>query len=187
MRFFYKLPTIELLPVENENFVPVMYKVWDRCQVHMQCPHVWFLLALQCQADYDFRLGCPYPFLVDPTRKLNKLTRLVVFKREECEMYHMSYVRSDIGRKIANVSNRGNMTDLATFASKFLAWTPGKPIVLPHAYWQKHFTKWEERPNLFNIPFQDNGTHGIVVGKVVGARPASGGAAAAGAGKKKKK
>ena len=39
--------------------------------------------CLQCKAEYDFRLGCPYPFLVDPTRKLNKLTRLVVFERDE--------------------------------------------------------------------------------------------------------
>jgi len=113
MRYYFKHPCWELLPFDNINFVPAIYRVpWvvfvcvaGTARMSFSC-----FFCGQCREDFDFRLACPYPFLIDPTRKLNKLTRLVLFERSELEMHHMSYVRQDIVAKIQNVSNRGNFT-----------------------------------------------------------------------------
>jgi hypothetical protein len=87
MRFFFRFPTEELLPHDDLNHVPVLYKIAD---------------------NMPFRLACPYPALLDPTRKLENLRRFHIFERNEVEMYHYSMVREHIQSKLINVSNRQN-------------------------------------------------------------------------------
>jgi hypothetical protein len=62
MRFYFRDPRWELRPLDELNYVPTLYRV---------------------DAAMPFRLACPYPFVIDPTRKLHNCVRLVEFKRDE--------------------------------------------------------------------------------------------------------
>lgn len=41
----------------------------------------------------QFRMGAPFPVLVDPTRRINGKNNALIFERDDIEMHHMSYVR----------------------------------------------------------------------------------------------
>ena len=62
MRLYYRDPRWELLPQDNVNYVPAIYRM---------APSMMF------------RLAVPFPFVIDPTRKLHNCTRLVEFDREQ--------------------------------------------------------------------------------------------------------
>lgn len=141
MRYYFKHPQWELLPQDNLNFVPAIYK---------------------CVEEYDFRVGCPYPFLIDPTRKLNALTRLKVFKRSELEMHHYALVRNDVARKVLNTSNRGNYSALTEFVAAFAAWKPGNKPVHPHPYFAELFKRSAVVDNPFGIQVREDAASGIV-------------------------
>ena len=131
MRYFYKYPTCELLPHDDVNHVPVMYA---------------------CRADMPFRLGSPYPYLIDPTRRVDGCRLLHVCERKDLEMFHYSFVRSNIQSKLVNVSNRGNYREnLQEFVESFMSWRPSDPIRHPHPYFKELFQKTEIVPNWFHI------------------------------------
>lgn len=74
-----------------------------------------------------------YPVLLDPTRRLENTQKFHLFDRNDVEMYHMTFVRKDIGMKMTNVSNRANYSmSLDKFVQEFEAWTPNKGILHPH-------------------------------------------------------
>lgn len=83
LRTFYKEPTLQLLPTE-EYYVPLFHRLTP-----------------------ETKTGVKYPVLVDPTRGLSGKTFLE-FSRSEIEMYHYSFIRNDIGRKLRNSSARKN-------------------------------------------------------------------------------
>lgn len=62
MRTYFRDPRWELRPPDDLNYVPVFHAVDDRMQ---------------------YRVGCPFPFVVDPTRKLHNAVRVLEFKRDQ--------------------------------------------------------------------------------------------------------
>ena len=87
MRYFFRRPEWELLPRDDVNHV---------------------MMICKCSWTMPLRLACPYPVLMDPTRKVYHAERFHVFTRADVEMWHFSYVRRDIRSKLKNVSNRSN-------------------------------------------------------------------------------
>eukprot|EP00937_MAST-01D_sp_MAST-1D-sp2_P007130 g7130.t1 len=136
MRYFFKWPELELTPPDELNCVPVLYRI----AAHM-----------------PFRLACPYPCLIDPTRKLENLRRLHVAERGEVQMYHYSFVRRDMRAKLLNVSNRQNYVGggeahaLERWAARFAAWQPRDGVMHPHPFYEKAFTGVRRVPNWFAI------------------------------------
>eukprot|EP00824_Muranothrix_gubernata_P026181 TRINITY_DN89_c1_g4_i1.p2 TRINITY_DN89_c1_g4~~TRINITY_DN89_c1_g4_i1.p2 ORF type:complete len:293 (-),score=39.45 TRINITY_DN89_c1_g4_i1:105-983(-) len=132
MRFYYKEPTIELLPRDDLSLVPAICRLRD---------------------DGPLRLAAPFPIVVDPTRRVDNLDpkRFRVLPRSELEMHHMSFVRRDIRRKVANVSNHSNYRDVETFLAAFASWRPGDPVVLPHPFYQRTFSYVAMRKNVFGV------------------------------------
>lgn len=134
MRCYYKLPTCELLPRDDTNYVPVMYR---------------------CASWLPFRLGAPYPFLCDPTRKTENLRRLLVFPREELEMHHFSWIRRDPSTKVRNSSNCGSFQNVEEWLQNFSTWQPGCGVrpPLPHPTFAKMYTSVGpcEVPGAFGI------------------------------------
>ena len=136
MRFYFRRPEWEMLPRDDNNYVPAIYK----CVPHM-----------------PFRLASPYPLLLDPTRRLHYLTRLHIAPRDELEMHHFSFVRADIRPKLMNVTNRGNYEDVELFYRRFQAWKPGDAVIHPHPYFRKLWQEAHVCDNEFGIdlaPFQ---------------------------------
>ena len=84
---FFKFPECELLPLDETNYVSVLFEI---------------------KPQMPFRLSVPYPYMIDPTRKLENCRLLYVCPREELVMYHYSFVRKSIESKLMNVSNRNN-------------------------------------------------------------------------------
>jgi len=135
MRYFFKEPTYQLMPHDEINSVTLIYKIKDKS---------------------EFKLACSLPnpgILVDPTRRLDNLSNFKLFERDIIEMYHMSFVRKDMRRKMMNVSNRGNYqyNDLESFLQKFETWTPENGILHPHPFFQSHYKYIETIPNYFDI------------------------------------
>ena len=62
MRFYFRDPRWQLVPHDELNYVPVLFRA---------------------SPDMPYRLACPFPFLVDPTRKLHNCLRITEFTRDE--------------------------------------------------------------------------------------------------------
>ena len=138
MRFFFKFPRCELLPKDDNNYVTAIFKV---------------------DPDMPLRLAHPYAnLLIDPTRRMFGATQLLVCTRNELEMYHYSFVRLNIAKKIMNVTNRGNYNqhELNEFIQRFPKWTQGLPVVHPHPYFKETFQTTRMVPNWFNIDVGDS-------------------------------
>ena len=131
MRYFYKYPTVELIPRDELNYVAVLYEIKE---------------------NMPFKLGSPYPYLIDPTRKVDGLRLLYACERDELEMYHYSFVRKNISSKLLNVSNRGNYhQNLHSFMEHFSKWKPNEPLHHPHPYFRELFKDSKIVSNYFKI------------------------------------
>ena len=127
MKTFYKFPTEEILP-PDEYFVPLFYKITpENCYI----------------------LNAPTPVVVDPTRSISTATYRI-FTREEVEMYHMSYVRKDIGKKLRNSSAAVNFADkIPLLIEAYQKWQPGDPVLL--AGKQLEYRSTHTVPAIFTI------------------------------------
>jgi hypothetical protein len=85
---YYKEPIYRLDPKE-EYYVSLLFKI---------------------EEGKEFVLGHPFPVVVDPTRRM-KSTNCKIFKREEIEMHHLSYVRKNIASKFNNSSAKVNFVN----------------------------------------------------------------------------
>lgn len=85
MKTYYKEPFLQLSPPE-EYYVSLFYKINKNTK-------------------YEF--NCFTPVLVDPTRRIVN-GNYKIYKRNEVEMHHMSYVRENIDLKLRNSSARVN-------------------------------------------------------------------------------
>ncbi len=88
MRLFLKDSTYEYFPYDNFQVVPFI-----------------------CRCDASVKLALAAPFasmMADPTRRPEPLGNFFFFERGLVEMYHYSFVRLDMRKKFASVSNRGN-------------------------------------------------------------------------------
>jgi hypothetical protein len=104
------------------------------------------------EPDASFRLAAPYPVLLDPTRRIEPYKKFYLFDRGEVEMYHMTFVRKNIRKKLENVSNRGNYRDVEEFLRRFESWTgPEMGVLHPHPVIGKLFTEIRTVPNFFDI------------------------------------
>eukprot|EP00760_Papus_ankaliazontas_P014331 PhM_4_TR16056/c0_g3_i1/m.98509 len=178
MRYFFKRPQYELLPLDDVNCVSMLTRL-DRVVPKKMC----------------YMLAHPYPMLIDPTRRLQGTNMKVhCFLRDASdpeapserrrdkdkdeqgpavEMYHYSFVRTrqNIVRKLMNVSNRGNygvVVDSSTTGGvspldhlpaeirdkvkKMDEWEGVGTIPHPHPTMSQHYKAVRKLPNLFNVP-----------------------------------
>ena len=134
MRYFFKFPECELLPLDETNYVSVLFEI---------------------KPQMPFRLSVPDPYMIDPTRKLENCRLLYVCPREELVMYHYSFVRKSIESKLMNVSNRNNYIKTQEFIRKFHSWTPSDAPIHPHPYFSKLYQKVAIVDNFFDIGFNN--------------------------------
>jgi len=84
MKTFYKKVIYQVTPSESYH-VPLFYKVNENTK-------------------FNFEFVPPYPVHIDPSRRI-KSGYCRIYTRKEIQMYHYSYVRSDIVSKINNSSS----------------------------------------------------------------------------------
>lgn len=109
MRTYFKDPKFEIRPM-NEYYVSVIFKI---------------------SPNNEFVIGKQSPVLVDPTRRMNSTTPLIM-KREDLEMYHMSYVRKNIKTKLENSSSKSAFTDVEGFLRMFNNYNVGDKFFTTH-------------------------------------------------------
>jgi hypothetical protein len=127
MSTYYKTPTHRLDPKED-YYVTLIFKI---------------------EENKKFIMGFPFPTFVDPTRRMPTI-KTKMFRRNQIEMHHMSYVRKDISTKITNSSARMNFNQyIPEFLDKFNNWKDGDDALLlgspPKSY------KLVKVENTFNI------------------------------------
>lgn len=77
------------------------YKSWE---YQLDPPEDYYVSLIYKINQYSlFEMGKHSPVLVDPTRRLDS-GKYRIFKRNEIEMHHGSYIRDDIRRKLENSS-----------------------------------------------------------------------------------
>lgn len=107
MQTYYKSIEYRLSPPE-EYYVPFLYKIDDR----------------------SFINGQQWPVKADPSRKMRP-DKMKIFSRNELEMHHLSYVRTDIREKLYNASSSVNFKDrLEEIADYYDNWTYPMPAYL---------------------------------------------------------
>lgn len=107
MQTYYKTGEYALDPPES-YYVPLIYKVDQRL----------------------FSLSNKWPVVVDPTRRLNAGS-IRIFRREEIEMHHLSYVRKDMRLKLRNSSAGVNFKSrVEEISSYYDSWQPGMKALL---------------------------------------------------------
>jgi hypothetical protein len=130
MRLFLKHPTFEYFPFDNWQAVPFI-----------------------CRADVKLALAAPFAgMMVDPTRRPERLGRFFFFERGAVEMYHFTFVRLDMRKKIGSVSNKSNYAEVEEFLRKFESYDVAKhgPIH-PHPLIGQLFSEVRVVPNYFDI------------------------------------
>eukprot|EP00802_Teleaulax_amphioxeia_P018509 Tamp_18703.p1 GENE.Tamp_18703~~Tamp_18703.p1 ORF type:complete len:199 (-),score=47.51 Tamp_18703:10-606(-) len=130
MRFYFKEPTYEMLPFDEYNQVPLIYKI---------------------KSNASLLLAHPYPCVVDPTRRMSNCDRFYQFTRDEIEMHHFSFVRNDMASKMTNTSNRDNHDGATQFLRDFVHWTPEVGVIHPHPWGRRVFKYISWVPNYFNV------------------------------------
>jgi hypothetical protein len=88
LQTYYKEPSYRLDPPED-YYVSLLYKIDNNS---------------------EYKMGSRLPVLVDPTRCMEP-GNCKVFKRDEIEMHHLSYIRKDIRKKLQNSSAVVNFRD----------------------------------------------------------------------------
>ena len=132
MQTLYKLPTQALTPPETYT-VPLFYRIRKGFKYTWQTKNM--------------------PCVVDPTRGM-KPGKFIIFKREQIEMFHMSYVRRDIRKKLVNSSALENYSDrVEKIVDVYMKWEPGNKALL--AGKEEVYSDTREVPNYFNISVQD--------------------------------
>lgn len=96
---YYKEPIYRLDPKE-EYYVSLLFKI---------------------KQGVDFVMACPFPVLVDPTRRMSP-GKYKIFTRDEIEMHHMSYVRKDLRKKLQNSSASPNFKNIENIVKYFEGW-----------------------------------------------------------------
>jgi hypothetical protein len=106
---YYKEPIYRLDPKE-EYYVSLLFKI---------------------KQNREYVIGCPFPVLVDPTRRMEP-GKCKIFTREEIEMHHMSYVRNNIEKKVKNSSAKVNFESwIPEFLEYFNNWSEGDDALMP--------------------------------------------------------
>jgi hypothetical protein len=104
-------------------------------------------LPFKIKQGVEFVMGCPFPVLVDPTRRMEH-GKYKIFSRDEIEMHHMSYVRKDIRKKLQNSSASPNFKNIDKIVDYFNKWEYPKQGLMGGA--PDKLYKIIKEPKLFN-------------------------------------
>lgn len=108
MKTYYKTWEYQIFPPED-YFVSLIYKI---------TPNEYFAYGKNC------------PVTTDPTRQMSS-GKYRIFKRDEIEMHHGSYIRDDIRIKFENSSASGNFrNDIERLVNEYNSWEYPKPAFL---------------------------------------------------------
>lgn len=82
--------------------------------------------------DRKFVLAMPWPITVDPTKRM-LYKKLCIFKRDELQQHHLSWIRNSIYDKFINSSNRQNKSEQSIKLSDeyYKNWKDPMPALLP--------------------------------------------------------
>jgi len=128
MTTYYKEPIYRLEPKED-YYVSLLFKI---------------------KPGRRYEINCPFPVLVDPTRRM-EFGKFKVFEREDIEMHHMSYVRKDIRTKLTNSSASPNFKNIDRLVNYYNSWEYPKQGLMggaPDKFYdivkeEKLFNSWE--------------------------------------------
>lgn len=97
------------------------YKSWDYA---LDPPEEYYVATIyKIKENAKFVFSYPCSVLVDPTRRMSKITNPLIFKREEIQMHHGSYIRNNIMTKLLNSSSRqAFIQDIQRIAKQFRGW-----------------------------------------------------------------
>ena len=108
MTTYFKEPTHRLDPKED-YYVSLLFKITD---------------------DRNYVISFPFPVLVDPTRRMEP-GKCKIFRRNQIEMHHMSYVRKNIEKKVNNSSAKMNFQNhINEFLNYFNNWKDGDDALM---------------------------------------------------------
>lgn len=117
MQTYYKTWEYSLDPPE-EYYVSLIYKITDETR---------------------YVIGGYSPVLVDPTRRISPTSKPIIFKRDEIQMHHGSYIRENLRLKLQNSSASVNFNnDIDRIVNHYDNWVfPNKVL-------------WGGRPSTFH-------------------------------------
>jgi hypothetical protein len=82
------------------------YKTWDYI---IDPPEEYYVpTIIKIKSTNTFIKSYPSHVLVDPTRRISQLNNSIIFRRDEVQMHHGSYIRNDIRKKFENSSANVN-------------------------------------------------------------------------------
>lgn len=103
------------------------YKTWE---YQLDPPEEYYVSLIYRINNYSlFEMGKQSPVLVDPTRRMDA-GKYRLFKRDEIEMHHGSYIRNDIRSKLTNSSASINFkNDIEKIVTHYNNWVyPNKVL-----------------------------------------------------------
>lgn len=95
----------------------------------------------------EYTKDSPFPFKIEPTRKLKTTGKYKIFTHDEIMIHHMCYVRKDLRKKYNN-SDNNKYINLEEFAKKWETYKLGERLCLLPDYINR---KTIEVPNYFGI------------------------------------
>ncbi len=100
---------------------------------------------------YDMEIRYPnFPFHMETTRRFSKCQKYRVFDKDEFSIHHMSYVRKDIRKKLANSDNGRFYKKLEKFISDFDKYQVGDRVCIVPDFINRKTVLVD---NIFNIHF----------------------------------
>jgi hypothetical protein len=96
------------------------YKSWE---YQLDPPEDYYVSLIYKLNQYSlYEMGKPSPVLVDPTRRMES-GKYIIFKRDEIEMHHGSYIRNNIKTKLENSSASVNFkSDIEKITEHYNNW-----------------------------------------------------------------
>ena len=121
------------------------YKSWEH---RLDPPENYYVsLLFKINENTEFIFAQPFPVEVDPTRRMVS-KNCKIFKREEIEMHHGSYIRNDIKIKLQNSSAKVAYNwDINKVSKYFDEWTDGKKGLLLKP--NEEYVKLKKNKSLF--------------------------------------
>jgi len=97
------------------------YKSWD---YSLNPPEDYYVsLIFKIKSSSSYVLGAPAPVLVDPTRRMSPSNHPIVLGREDIQMHHGSYIRSNVRTKLTNSSASINFNnDIDRIVNHYNTW-----------------------------------------------------------------
>lgn len=112
-------------------------------------PEEYFVPFIYTLDGRKFDIGSRWPVLVDPTRRMD-VGSIKIFRRDEIQMHHFSYVRRDIREKLKNSSASANFSNrIEEIAMHYDNWQPGQKCMF--AGKEKRMYDLKEVENKFKI------------------------------------